>query len=140
CPLLNIMNCPPTEADISSDKKLVASENLSVYDSNKKEVESQFLPIINESISIRNYHTTAYTASAPPLGFSTYTISSTTKPDNGTGKDDIEIGTGNLKLIYSRSEGKLSHYVNTRSSIKASLKQSYSFYAGFDGTTGLQAS
>ncbi|XP_035831920.1 probable alpha-mannosidase At5g13980 [Helianthus annuus] len=38
------------------------------------------------------------------------------------------------------SEGKLSHYVNSRSAIDASLKQSYSFYAGFDGTTGLQAS
>ncbi|KAI7728588.1 hypothetical protein M8C21_001106, partial [Ambrosia artemisiifolia] len=60
--------------------------------------------------------------------------------DTGKGKDDIEIGTCNLKLVYSRSEGKLYNYVNTRSSIKASLKQSYSFYAGFDGTTGLQAS
>ncbi|KAJ0440560.1 putative alpha-mannosidase [Helianthus annuus] len=185
CPLLNITNCPPTEADLSSGKKLVvvvynslgwkrsdvirlpvASENLAVYDSNEKEIKSQIFPIINESISIRNYYTAAYTgkppsstpkywlaftASVPPLGFSTYTISSTKKPAStpvkeefythtGAQKDDIEIGTGNLKLIYSGSEGKLSHYVNSRSAIDASLKQSYSFYAGFDGTTGLQAS
>ncbi|KAJ0639216.1 putative alpha-mannosidase [Helianthus annuus] len=185
CPLLNITNCPPTEADLSSGKKLVvvvynslgwkrsdvirlpvASENLAVYDSNEKEIESQIFPIINESISIRNYYTAAYTgkppsstpkywlaftASVPPLGFSTYTISSTKKPAStpvkeefythtGAQKDDIEIGTGNLKLIYSGSEGKLSRYVNSRSAIDASLKQSYSFYAGFDGTTGLQAS
>ncbi|KAJ0830460.1 putative galactose mutarotase-like domain superfamily [Helianthus annuus] len=58
----------------------------------------------------------------------------------GAQKDDIEIGTGNLELIYSGSEGKLSHYFSSRSAIDASLKQSYSFYAGFDGTTGLQAS
>ncbi|KAM0060144.1 putative alpha-mannosidase [Helianthus debilis subsp. tardiflorus] len=185
CPLLNITNCPPTEADLSSGKKLVvvvynslgwkrsdvirlpvASENLAVYDSYEKEIESQIFPIINESISIRNYYTAAYTgkppsstpkywlaftASVPPLGFSTYTISSTKKPAStpvkeefythtGAQKDGIEIGTGNLKLIYSGSDGKLSHYVNSRSAIDASLKQSYSFYAGFDGTTGLQAS
>ncbi|KAF5763731.1 putative galactose mutarotase-like domain superfamily [Helianthus annuus] len=86
-----------------------------------------------------------------PLGFSTYTISSTKKAAStpvkeevythtGAQKDDIEIGTGNLELIYSGSEGKLSHYFSSRSAIDASLKQSYSFYAGFDGTTGLQAS
>ncbi|KAJ0639214.1 putative alpha-mannosidase [Helianthus annuus] len=185
CPLLNISNCPPTEADLSSGKKLivvvynslgwkrsdvirlpVGSENLAVYDSSEKDVESQILPVINESISIRDYYTAAYTgkppsstpkywlaftASVPPLGFSTYTISSTKKTAStsvkeefythtGAQKDDIEIGTGNLKLIYSGSEGKLSRYVNSRSSIKASLKQSYSFYAGFDGTMGLPAS
>ncbi|KAI3671466.1 hypothetical protein L1987_87204 [Smallanthus sonchifolius] len=184
CPLLNISNCPPTEADLSSGKKLavvvynplgwkrsdvirlpVVSKNIAVYDSSEKEVESQILPVINESISIRNYYTTAYTgkspsstpkywlaftASVPPLGFSTYTISSTKKPASASVKEefykhtgtgnDIEIGTGKLKLIYSGSEGQLSHYVNRRSSIEASLKQSYSFYAGYDGTTGVQAS
>ncbi|XP_076960936.1 putative alpha-mannosidase At5g13980 [Bidens hawaiensis] len=179
CPLLNISNCPPTEADLSSGKKLivvvynslgwkrsdvirlpVASENLAVYDSSEKEVESQILPIINESISIRNYYTIAYTgkspkstpkywlaftADVPALGYSTYIISSTKKPASTyvkeefytrprNGKDDIKIGTGNLKLIYSGSEGKLSQYVNSRSSIEASLKQSYSYYAGFDGS------
>ncbi|KAI3727103.1 hypothetical protein L1987_66912 [Smallanthus sonchifolius] len=185
CPLLNISYCPSTEADLSSGKKLVVaiynslgwkrsdvirlpvvSENTVVYDSNGKQVESQLLPVVQESISLRNYYTTAYTgkspsstpkywlaftASVPPLGFSTYAISSTEKSASnfvkeafykhtGTGKDDIEIGTGNLKLVYSGSEGKLSQYVNSQSSIEASMKQSYSFYAGFDGTTGEQAS
>ncbi|CAI9260039.1 unnamed protein product [Lactuca saligna] len=55
-----------------------------------------------------------------------------------TGKDGIEVGTGNLKLIYSGSEGKVSQYVNSGSSITASVKQSYNFYAGLDGTTGEQ--
>ncbi|KAK1422413.1 hypothetical protein QVD17_25512 [Tagetes erecta] len=185
CPLLNISNCPATEADLSSGKTLVVvvynslgwkrsdvvrlpvvSENIAVYDSSGKEVESQILPVINESISIRNYYTAAYTgkspsstpkywlaftASVPSLGFSTYTISSKNRQGSTSvkdaiykrthaGNDDIEIGTGNLKLIYSGSDGKLSQYVNSRTSIKASLKQSHSFYAGFDGTTRLQAS
>ncbi|KAK1433974.1 hypothetical protein QVD17_10892 [Tagetes erecta] len=185
CPLLNISYCPSTEADLSSGKKLVVvvynslgwkrsdvirlpvvSENIAVYDSSGKQVESQLLPVVKESISDRSYYATAYTgkspsstpkywlaftASVPPLGFSTYAISSTNKPASNfvkeafykqteTGKDDIEIGTGNLKLIYSGTDGKLSQYVNSQSSIKASLKQSYSFYAGFDGTTGEQAS
>ncbi|KAL8230467.1 hypothetical protein R6Q57_000250 [Mikania cordata] len=185
CPLLNITYCPSTEADLSSDKKLavviynplgwkrsdvirlpVVNENIAVYDSSGKQVDSQLLPIVKESISDRDYYATAYTgkspsstpkywlaftASVPPLGFSTYTISSTKNPASNlvkevfykptrTGKDVIEIGTGNLKLIYSGGDGKLSQYVNTKSSIEASLKQSYRFYAGFDGTTGLQAS
>lgn len=144
----------------------VVSENIAVYDSNGKEIEYQLLPIVNDAIALRNYYTTAYTgkspsstpkyslaftASVPPLGFTTYVISTTKKPASNsvneafykhteTGKDWIEVGTGNLKLIYSGSEGKLSQYVNSRSSITASMKQSYSFYAGFDGTTGEQAS
>ncbi|KVI06110.1 Galactose mutarotase-like domain-containing protein [Cynara cardunculus var. scolymus] len=185
CPLLNISYCPSSEADLSSGKKLVVvvynslgwkrydvirlpvvSENIAVYDSNGKQVESQLLPVLNESIALRNYYTTAYTgkspsstpkyslaftASVPPLGFSTYVIVSTKRPASNfvkdalykstmTGKDLIEVGTGNLKLIYSGSEGKLTHYVNSRSSIESSVKQSYSYYAGFDGTTGEQAS
>ncbi|KAL7590163.1 hypothetical protein Lser_V15G38331 [Lactuca serriola] len=144
----------------------VVSENIAVHDSNGKEVEYQLLPIVNDAIALRNYYTTAYTGKSPssiskyslafttfvpPLGFTTYVISSTKKPawnsvneafykHTKTGKDGIEVGTGNLKLIYSGSEGKVSQYVNSRSSITASVKQSYSFYAGFDGTTGEQAS
>ncbi|KAL7616275.1 hypothetical protein Lser_V15G04007 [Lactuca serriola] len=160
--IIFISYCPPTETDQSSGKKLVVvvynsrgwkrsdvirlpvvSENIAVHDSNGKEVEYQLLPIVNDAIALRNYYTTAYTgkspssiskyslaftASVPPLGFTTYVISSTKNP----GKDGIEVGTGNLKLIYSGSEGKVSQYVNSRSS------QSYSFYAGFDGTIGEQ--
>nr|KAJ0189809.1 hypothetical protein LSAT_V11C800418090 [Lactuca sativa] len=121
---------------------------------------------VNDAIALRNYYTTAYTGKSPssiskyslafttfvpPLGFTTYVISSTKKPawnsvneafykHTKTGKDGIEVGTGNLKLIYSGSEGKVSQYVNSRSSITAYVKQSYNFYAGFDGTTGEQIS
>lgn len=71
------------------------SENIAVYDSSGKQVESQLLPVVKDSISLRDYYATAYTgkspsstpkftlaftASVPPLGFSTYTIQSTKKP------------------------------------------------------------
>ncbi|XP_071733946.1 probable alpha-mannosidase At5g13980 isoform X2 [Rutidosis leptorrhynchoides] len=138
----------------------VVSETISVYDSNGKEVESQLLHIVNASIKLRNYYTIAYTgkspsttpkytlaftASVPPLGFSTYTITSASKPasnfvkevffkQTGTGENDIEVGSGSLKLIYSGSEGQLSQYTNSRSSIEAPVKQSYSFYDGYAGS------
>ncbi|CAI9279372.1 unnamed protein product [Lactuca saligna] len=132
--IIVISYCPPTETNLSSGKKLVVV----VYNSRGwKRSDVIRLPV---SIIL---------ASVPPLGFTTYVVSITKKPawnsvnkafykHTKTGKDGIEVGTGNLKLIYSGSEGKVSQYVNSRSSITASVKQSYNFYAGFDGTTGEQ--
>lgn len=69
----------------------VSSHELIVSDSSGKEIESQLLPIFNASLNTRDYHVKAYlgksptttpqywlgfTASVPPLGFSTYIISS----------------------------------------------------------------
>lgn len=44
------------------------------------------------------------------------------------GKGGVEVGTGNLKLIYSKSEGKLSQYVNSRSSV-STLAPFFSFHS-----------
>ncbi|XP_059643821.1 probable alpha-mannosidase At5g13980 [Cornus florida] len=179
CPLLNISYCPPTEADLSLGKKLVVvvynslgwkredviripviNENITVHDSNGKEIESQLLLLVNASLSLRNQYTTAYvgespsvtpkywlafTASVPPLGFSTYIISSakqaaatlvreTVYTSTGSQNDTIEVGPGNLKLIYSGNEGKLIRYVNSRSSVEATLEESYGYYAAYDGS------
>lgn len=69
----------------------VIDENVTVWDSSGQEIESQIIPISNGSLGIRNYYSAAYlgkapslspaywlafSASVPPLGFSTYTISS----------------------------------------------------------------
>lgn len=77
----------------------VINENIIVRDSAGKEIESQFIPILSSSISLRNYHAKAYlgksptstpkywlafSASIPPLGFSTYTVSAAKKA-KGTG-------------------------------------------------------
>lgn len=145
----------------------VISESVTVRDSSGNEIKSQLIPLVNASIGIRNYYVKAYlgkspsdspkywlafVASVPPLGFSTYILSGTkaaaitstmstihTFQDgvNGT----IEIGQGNLKLIYTRDQGKLTHYINKRSLVNASIEQSYSFYSGNDGSdTDPQAS
>ncbi|KDP22539.1 hypothetical protein JCGZ_26370 [Jatropha curcas] len=148
----------------------VINENVNVKDSEGREVESQLLPLMDVSVGLRNYHTLAYLGSypnvtpkywlafsafVPPLGFSTYIISNSASATERaaavsksqkvyktqvTQNDAIEIGPGNLKLIYSGIQGKLTRYINSRSSIKASVEQSYSYYAGDDGSKDLQAS
>ncbi|KAA8542054.1 hypothetical protein F0562_023206 [Nyssa sinensis] len=183
CPLLNISYCPPTEVDLSLGKKLVVvvynslgwkrediiripviNENVTVQDSTGKEIESQLLPLVNGSVSTRNYYATAYvgkspsstpkfwlafTVSVPPLGFSTYVVSSTKGAaatlvrqtlykSTGSQNDTIEVGPGNLKLIYSGNGGKLSQYVNKRNMVEASIEQSHSYYSAYDGSQDLE--
>lgn len=68
----------------------VSSEKVFVKDSGGKTVESQLLPLSNATLRIRNRYVKAYlgkapsetikywlafSASVPPLGFSTYTVS-----------------------------------------------------------------
>ncbi|KAL6182695.1 hypothetical protein ACLB2K_044108 [Fragaria x ananassa] len=175
CPLLNISYCSiifPSEVRLSKGKDLVivvynslgrkrkdviqipvVSEHVTVKDSAGKEIESQILPLLNESLSIRNNLVKAYlgispsetssywlafSATVPPLGFSTYIISSSkhtgylaiaattserltlhkTEPSQN---DEIKVGPGNLKLIYSGNDGKLIEYTNSKSSVKKSL-------------------
>jgi alpha-mannosidase len=70
----------------------VINENVAVWDSSGKEIESQLLPLLNVSVALRKYHVMAYlgkspnttpsywlafSATVPPLGFSTYIVSST---------------------------------------------------------------
>ncbi|KAA8540621.1 hypothetical protein F0562_024460 [Nyssa sinensis] len=149
---------------LSIGYKEVISDNVTVQDSSGKEIESQLLPLVNASVSIRNYYATAhvgkspsstpkywlaFTVSVPPLGFSTYVLSSakgaaatlvrqTLYESTGSQNDAIEVGPGNLKLIYSGNGGKLSQYVNKRNLVNASVEQSYSYYSGYDGSQDLQ--
>lgn len=136
----------------------VMNKRVAVLDSNGNSVESQLVPIASVSIGIRNFYAKAhvgkspsatpkywlaFTASVPPLGFRTYVVSTTKRADvaaslvrrisnksfqneNGT----IEVGPGHLKLLYSANEGKLTHYVNNESKIKASVQQSFMYYNG----------
>ncbi|KAB2633099.1 lysosomal alpha-mannosidase-like [Pyrus ussuriensis x Pyrus communis] len=184
CPLLNISYCPPSEADLSTGKSLVIvvynslgwkrkdvvkipviNANVAVRDSTGKEIESQLIPLLNASATIRNYHVRAYlgkslgdtpsywlafSATVPPLGFSTYVISSATRKATTSegptvyrseaGRNDtIEVGRGNLRLIYSGNDGQLTKYMNSRSLVKKRIKQSFSYYAGDNGYVDLQA-
>ncbi|KAK4414075.1 putative alpha-mannosidase [Sesamum alatum] len=142
----------------------VINDNVNVKDSTGKLITSQLLPIVNASIAKRKFYTSAYmgespstgpmywlafTAVVPPLGFSTYVISSgkpaasaSIKPKSyvfdGSQTGAIEIGPGNLKLIYSGDDGKLTQYTNSRSLVNISLEQSYTYYSGDDGSKDLQ--
>ncbi|KAL3813940.1 hypothetical protein ACJIZ3_015208 [Penstemon smallii] len=138
----------------------VMYEDITVRDSAGRILESQLLPLSDTHVSLRNYHVKAYlgqtpsktpkywlafTASAPPLGFSTYTISSTKTKDGGSTRSSVqlfrrqekstfEVGHEHLKLTFSAEEGKLTHYVNHRSSVNESVQQSFSFYSGYNGS------
>ncbi|XP_023924146.1 alpha-mannosidase At3g26720 [Quercus suber] len=138
----------------------VSSDKVFVQDSDGREIESQLLPLSNVTLSMRNYYVKAYmgtspngslkywlafSASVPPLGFSTYIVSNAkqTGPSStssmvytseGRASNTIEVGQGSLKLIFTADEGKLTHFVNSRNLVTASAKQSYSYYSGSNGT------
>lgn len=40
--------------------------------------------------------------------------------------NSIEVGQGNLRLLYSADEGKLTHYVNNRNKVKVFLMLQFS--------------
>ncbi|KAJ0110576.1 hypothetical protein Patl1_02545 [Pistacia atlantica] len=179
CPLLNISYCPASEIDLSHGKSLIVvvynslgwkrddviripvdNEDITVFDSEGKVIESQLLPFTGSYIDLRNYHVRAYlgrtpsltpkyllafAVSVPPLGFSTYTIktvkttgASSTKSSvhtfESSEKSFVEVGPGNLKLTFSSDESKHTNYINSKSSVQESVEQSYSFYPGFNGT------
>ncbi|GAV60191.1 Glyco_hydro_38 domain-containing protein/Glyco_hydro_38C domain-containing protein/Alpha-mann_mid domain-containing protein [Cephalotus follicularis] len=187
CPLLNISYCAPSEVDLSSGKSLVVviynplgwkredviripvmNENVTVSDSGGNKIESQLLPLLSASLSIRHFYSMAYlgksssvtpkywlafSASVPPLGYNSYIISSSKSTATSSEmqivyksevsqNDTIEVGPGNLKLVYSGSEGKLTHYINSRSLVKTSVEKSYTYHSGDDGKkkNDLQAS
>ncbi|OVA17373.1 Glycoside hydrolase family 38 [Macleaya cordata] len=138
----------------------IIGESVTVRDSSGREIESQLLPLVSASVAIRNYYVKAYlgkspsdapkywlafSASVPPLGFSTYIVSGAKGADarstvsmvhtaQGGESSSIEVGQGNLKLIYAVDEGKLTHYINNRTLVKVPLEQSYSFYSGSNGS------
>ncbi|KAL8544290.1 hypothetical protein ACS0TY_004722 [Phlomoides rotata] len=138
----------------------VMSERITVRDSAGRELESQLLPLSNTHVSLRNYHVKAYlgqtpsktpkywlafTASVPPLGFSTYTISSAKSKGARSTRSSIqsfqdsdgynfEVGHDHLKLTFSSEEGKMIHYVNHKSAVNESVQQSFSYYSGFNGS------
>lgn len=138
----------------------VISEDVIVHNSEGKEIESQLLPLVDTYVSLRNYYVKAYSGqtpvqtpkywlafpvSVPPLGFSSYVISNAKRPGSGSTKSSVhtfqiiesstvEVGHGNLKLTFSRDHGKLTNYINSQSLVEETVKQSYVFYTGYNGT------
>lgn len=71
------------------------SEDVTVNDSEGKEIESQLVPFVDAYLNLRNYHVKAYLGhspaqtpkfwlvipvTVPPLGLSTYIVSNAKKP------------------------------------------------------------
>ncbi|CAB4275520.1 unnamed protein product [Prunus armeniaca] len=159
CPLLNISYCPAAEVNLSQGKQLIVvvynslgwkrndviripviNEDVTVQDSEGREIESQLLPLDDAHVGLRNYYVKAYlgrtptntpnywlafTVSVPPLGFSTYTISyakgagacstrSSVYTFQGREKSTVEVGQGNVEEL---------------------VEQSYSFYTAYNGSS-----
>ncbi|KAJ4729552.1 Alpha-mannosidase [Melia azedarach] len=138
----------------------VADGDVTVFNSEGKIIESQLVPPADAFTDLRNYYVRAYlgrtptvspkywlafTVSVPPLGFSTYTISSVKRTGARSTKSSVqtfessekstaEVGQGNLRLIFSSDRSKPTNYSNSRSLIEESVEQSYSFYPGYNGT------
>ncbi|KZV46217.1 lysosomal alpha-mannosidase-like [Dorcoceras hygrometricum] len=144
----------------------VVNENVNVRDAAGQLILSQLIPIVNASIANTKFYASAYlgkssnvspkywlafTAVVPPLGFSSYVISSDKLGASVLSKQllytfewsqssPIEIGSGSLKLVHSGINGKLMHYINSRSMVNISLEQSYSYFTGYDRSADYQAS
>ncbi|XP_062091515.1 probable alpha-mannosidase At5g13980 isoform X2 [Humulus lupulus] len=144
----------------------IVDENVVVKDFRGKEIESQVIPLSHVSVAIRKYHAKAYlgkypkvtprywlafSATVPPLGFSSYTVSSAKRTAGGSERESvyvsdrnedqkIQVGSGNLKLVYSEKNGELTKYINKRSMVEESVEQSFGYYSGDDGSVDFQAS
>ncbi|CAO2829686.1 unnamed protein product [Amaranthus hypochondriacus] len=138
----------------------ITTDKVVVKDFNGKEVESQILPLTDALLNIRNNHVKAYlggpadatikywlafSVSVPPLGFSTYVVSGAQAGSrsmmsaltvHGNTNSTVEVGQGNLKLLFSVNGGKLAQYNNNKNLVNAAVEQSYSYYTGFSGTDG----
>ncbi|XP_037436892.1 alpha-mannosidase At3g26720-like [Triticum dicoccoides] len=136
----------------------VMSDSIVVHDSEGKEIESQLLPIANVSLNLRDRHVkvylgtspaaspkfwVAFPASVPPLGFSTYFISSgkrsasisstSTLNSQGNESRNLQVGQGRLKLHYDAA-GSLSQYSDSKTQVEANFEQKYKYYIGQDGS------
>ncbi|KAK7290560.1 hypothetical protein RIF29_05068 [Crotalaria pallida] len=136
----------------------VINDDVTVHDSNGIEVESQIIPQSEAYVGLRNYYVKAYlgqtppktpkfwlafTVSVPPLGFSTYTVSTSKRTGSTRSlvytyqsgeKSRFEVGQGNLKLKFSTGQENCANYVNIKSLVKEEVEQRYLYYSGYNGT------
>ncbi|KAK7395992.1 hypothetical protein VNO78_16657 [Psophocarpus tetragonolobus] len=136
----------------------VTEVNVRVHDSNGIEIESQLLPQAEKYVDLRNYYVKAYlgrtppktpkywlafTVSVPPLGFTTYTVSTAKRTGStrssvdtykSSEKSKFEVGQGNLKLKFSTVQEKSTNYVNIRNLVEEQVELSYLYYSGYNGT------
>ncbi|CAN1184749.1 unnamed protein product [Linum perenne] len=114
----------------------VNDSSLVVFDSSGKAIGSQYITMDNVTSNLRKFYLKAYTGissdqvpkswlvfqvSVPPLGWSTYFLSTAPEiakrinsyslKDAGV-HDIVEIGPGNLKMLFSSTSGQLTRMYN----------------------------
>ncbi|KAK3410478.1 hypothetical protein EUGRSUZ_J02457 [Eucalyptus grandis] len=160
CPLLNISFCPATEEDIPDGKSLVTDSNFVIRDSSGHTVEAQLIDLDNVTINLRNFYVKAYLGlspqqipkywivfqvSLPPPGWNTYFISkAATEGESKTSflstlgdpqNDTIEVGPGDLKMLFSSTSGQLVRMFNSKTGVDVPVQQSYLYYSSSIGGT-----
>ncbi|KAK3410473.1 hypothetical protein EUGRSUZ_J02454 [Eucalyptus grandis] len=136
----------------------VTDSNFVVRDSSGYTVEAQFVDLDNVTINLRNFYVKAYLGlspkqvpkywllfqvSLPPLGWNTYFISKTAKEGKTTTSfvstlgnpqnDTIEVGPGDLKMLFSSTSGQLVRIYNSKMGVDVPVQQSYLYYASSVG-------
>ncbi|KAK1423560.1 hypothetical protein QVD17_18864 [Tagetes erecta] len=127
----------------------VKDANFVVQDDKGNKIEAQFIEFDKVTSNLRSFYTEAYLgispqdvpkywllfqASVPPLGWNTYFIAQTQGKGgyvsmvNTPQNDNIEIGPGSLKMIFSSKTGQLKKITNTRTGIDLPVQQSYLWY------------
>ncbi|PKI59892.1 hypothetical protein CRG98_019665 [Punica granatum] len=139
--------------------------NLVVEDSSGSSIETQYMELDNVTINLRNFYTQAYLgtsptkvpkywlliqASLPPLGWNTYFVSKASAEGKNKRRfgmysgqqqnDTIEIGQGNLKMLFSSNTGQLVQMYNIRTGVYVPVQQSYLYYSSSTGDIDPQAS
>ncbi|XP_039159660.1 alpha-mannosidase [Eucalyptus grandis] len=136
----------------------VTDSNFVVRDSSGNTIEAQFIDLDSATINLRNFYVKAhlgllpqqvpkywliFQVSIPPLGWSTYFISKAategeskstvlstlSNPQN----DTIEVGPGDLKMLFSSTSGQLVRILNSKTGVDVPVQQSYLYYASSIG-------
>ncbi|KAF3786699.1 Alpha-mannosidase [Nymphaea thermarum] len=132
CPLLNISYCPPSEANLHLNKRLVlivynslgwkrvdivqipvSSNSVVVRDSDGKEIESQIWPLSSPSIRIRNFYARAHagvSSSNAPRFWLAFTVSvpplgfNTYTVEDVGGQSKHEGGMSNFSSVFVQED------------------------------------
>ncbi|XP_056176415.1 alpha-mannosidase-like isoform X2 [Syzygium oleosum] len=139
----------------------VTDSNFVVHDSSGNTIEVQFIDLDEVTINLRNFYVKAYLGLSPqqvpkywllfqvslqPLGWNTYFISrAATEGESKTSvlstlsnpqNDTIEVGPGDLKMLFSSTSGQLVRISNSKTGADVPVQQSYLYYASSIGDTG----
>ncbi|CAI0418452.1 unnamed protein product [Linum tenue] len=135
CQLLNISYCPSTEAGSSKPLVVVVYNPLGW---NRTDI-IRIPAYTGQSSNQIPQNWLVFQVTVPPLGWATYFISKEPKTerthsDNNSLKDTavdevVEIGPGNLKMLFSSASGQLTRMFNKVTGVDTPIQQSYLWYA-----------